>query len=130
MITMSSRAGLITGGLLGALGVAAGAFGAHALRGSVDARSLEIWRTAAHYQQIHAVAILAAALWVAADPRPLRRLALTLFTFGVVIFSGTLYPLALGGPKILGAITPIGGLCLIAGWLALAADGLRGRPSS
>lgn len=124
---MNGRWGLVMGGLLGATGVAAGAFGAHALRGTIGARELEIWQTAAHYQQVHAVAIVAAAAWALQDPRRLRRLALWLLCAGVVIFSGTLYPLALGGPRILGAITPLGGLCLIAGWATLAVEGLRLR---
>ncbi|MEZ4450018.1 MAG: DUF423 domain-containing protein [Nannocystaceae bacterium] len=124
---MNGRWGLVIGGFLGATGVAAGAFGAHALRGSIGARELEIWQTAAHYQQVHAVAILAAAAWASQELRPLRRVALWLLTLGVLLFSGTLYPLALGGPKILGAVTPLGGLCLIGGWATLAVEGLRSR---
>ena len=121
---MSGRVGLLLGALLGALGVAAGAFGAHALRGRIDARALEIWQTAAHYQQVHAAVIVAIALWIHHDPtpRPRQRLALALLLAGVVIFAGTLYPLALGGPRVLGAITPVGGLALILGWLCLAIE--------
>jgi len=121
---VSGRLGVVIGALLGALGVAAGAFGAHALRGALDGRSLEIWRTAAHYQQVHAVVILALAIWTLSDPRPRKRLALALLCAGVLIFSGTLYALALGGPRVLGAVTPLGGLCLIAGWLILVVEGL------
>ncbi|MCA9659709.1 MAG: DUF423 domain-containing protein [Myxococcales bacterium] len=122
---MNGRSGVIAAGLLGALGVAAGAFGAHALRGTIDGRSLEIWQTAAHYQQVHAAALLGAALWAMREPRPLRRLAIALFTAGIVVFAGALYPLALGGPKILGALAPFGGMCLIGGWLSLAIEGLK-----
>ncbi len=121
------RLALGVAAVLGALGVAAGAFGAHALRGRIDARALEIWQTAAHYQQVHAAVIIAAAVWAMQDPRPRRHLALALLIAGVVIFAGTLYPLALGGPRLLGAITPVGGLCLIAGWLTLAIEAFVGR---
>jgi len=125
---MNARNGVIAAGVLGALGVVAGAFGAHALRGSIDARNLEIWQTAARYQQIHAIALLAVSIWAQQDPRPLRRLSITLFTVGIIVFAGTLYPLATGlGPRMLGAITPIGGLCLIGGWVALVIEGLRLR---
>lgn len=93
--------------LLGFLGVALGAFGAHALEGKLDARGQELWRTAVFYQLVHAVAMLAA-------PSTSK-----LFGPGVLVFSGTLYALALGGPRWLGAVTPIGGLLLLAGWLKL-----------
>lgn len=121
---MSGRLGIILGALFGALGVAAGAFGAHALRGAIDARSLEIWQTAAHYQQVHAVVILTLGIWTLSEPRPRRSIALALFCVGVLIFSGTLYAVALGAPRALGAVTPIGGVCLIAGWTTLLAEGL------
>ena len=125
---MNGRHGVIAAGTLGALGVAAGAFGAHALRGSIDARSLEIWQTAAHYQQVHAVVLLAVSLWALQEERRLRRLAILLFTVGILVFAGTLYPLAIGlGPRMLGAITPIGGLCLIGGWLSVAIEGFQTR---
>ncbi len=125
---MNGRHGAFAAGILGALGVAAGAFGAHALRGTIDARSLEIWQTAAHYQQVHAAVLLGVALWAMQEERRLRRLAISLFTVGILIFAGSLYPLALGiGPRMLGAITPIGGLCLIGGWLAVAIEGFQSR---
>ena len=94
------------GAALGFLGVALGAFGAHALKGRVDA---ELWRTAVSYQMWHALALLVA------TPR-----AGLCFLAGTVIFSGTVYALALGAPRWLGAVTPLGGLLLLAGWLALA----------
>jgi uncharacterized membrane protein YgdD (TMEM256/DUF423 family) len=90
--------------LLGFLGVALGAFGAHALKDRVDP---ELWKTAVFYQLVHAVAILAA-------PSTAK-----LFGPGVLVFSGTLYALALGAPRWLGAVTPVGGLLLLAGWLRL-----------
>ncbi|MFT4621554.1 MAG: uncharacterized membrane protein YgdD (TMEM256/DUF423 family) [Myxococcota bacterium] len=102
-------------GVVGALGVALGAFGAHGLKGVVtDPHLLEVWETAARYHLIHAVALLG----VAAHPaRP--ALAGWLMVAGIVVFSGSLYTMTLTGQRWLGAITPIGGLCFIAGWLAL-----------
>jgi uncharacterized membrane protein YgdD (TMEM256/DUF423 family) len=113
---------LVAGGALGLLGVAAGAFGAHGLREAVPARDLEIWQTAAHYQQLHAVVLLVLA--VAPRLGIAGRWAAILFVFGIVVFSGTLYAMVLGGPRVLGAITPLGGLCLMAGWAALLLHGL------
>jgi uncharacterized membrane protein YgdD (TMEM256/DUF423 family) len=98
-----NKAGL----LLGFLGVALGAFGAHALQGRLDERGQELWRTAVAYQMWHALAILAVS----------DKGSKHLFTAGVAVFSGTLYALALGAPRGLGAVTPIGGLLLLAGWL-------------
>lgn len=95
--------------LLGLLGVALGAFGAHALQGRLDERGQELWRTAVFYQLTHAVAILAVA-----QPQ-----AKWLLAAGVLVFSGTLYALALGAPRWLGAVTPVGGLLLLGGWLKL-----------
>lgn len=117
---------LVAGAVLGLLGVAAGAFGAHALRGSVSARDLEIWQTGAHYQQLHAVLLVAVGLGARVESRALA-VASTLLTLGVLVFSGTLYAMVLGGPRALGAVTPLGGLSLMAGWAALAAHALTGR---
>jgi len=103
----------VAGAGLGFLGVAAGAFGAHALQGRLAPDLLPVWETAARYQLMHAI-VLVFAGWIGA------RLAGRLFTAGIVIFSGSLYLLALTGTRWLGAITPLGGLCLLAGWLALA----------
>lgn len=116
------RRTLAAGALLGLLGVAMGAFGAHGLRDSVSTRDLEIWQTGAHYQQLHAAVLVALGLL----GRPARALsvAATLLVVGVVIFSGTLYAMVLGGPRILGAITPLGGLCLMTGWAAIAVHAL------
>jgi uncharacterized membrane protein YgdD (TMEM256/DUF423 family) len=124
--TALARRTLAVGALLGLLGVAAGAFGAHALRGTVSARDLEIWQTGAHYQQLHAVVLVALALGARGSGRALA-VASTLFTVGVVVFSGTLYAMVLGGPRALGAVTPLGGLGLMAGWAALAVYALAGR---
>lgn len=103
-------------GLLGALGVALGAFGAHGLDSRIaDPHLLEVWETAARYHLVHALALVA----VAAHPRS-PALAGGLFVAGIAIFSGSLYCLTLTGLRQLGMITPVGGLCLVAGWIALA----------
>ena len=127
---MTAKIGIVLAGLFGLLGVAAGAFGAHGLREKVSARDLEIWHTGASYQQLHAVVLLAVALWAmhahaSGQPTQLHGVAMALFTAGVLIFSGTLYAMTLGGPRFLGAITPLGGLCLLAGWATIALIGLR-----
>jgi uncharacterized membrane protein YgdD (TMEM256/DUF423 family) len=122
-----ARAFLCAGALSGALAVAAGAFGAHALRGRLEPRMLEIYEVAARYQMYHALALVAVA-WIASrQPGPLPAAAGWLFLGGTVVFSGTLYCLSLGGPRWLGAITPLGGVALIGGWLALAAAALLRR---
>ena len=100
--------------LSGAIAVAAGAFGAHGASGA----AAEWLKTGAHYQLVHAVAALAVLRLDAKGPG-------WLFLAGGAIFGGTLYLMALGLPKWLGAITPIGGAMLIAGWLWLACIGLR-----
>ncbi len=104
---------------LGALAVALGAFGAHGLRSKVSAADLEIWKTAAHYHLIHAVLLFAIAQ--KEEFRWAKRLLLT----GILIFGSTLYLLVLTQVKILGAITPLGGLSLIAGWIALGVESGR-----
>jgi uncharacterized membrane protein YgdD (TMEM256/DUF423 family) len=103
-------------GIVGALGVALGAFGAHGLKGVVsDPALLVTWETAARYHLIHALALGL----VAAHPGQ-PKLAGGLFIIGMLLFSGSLYLLVLSEQRWLGAITPLGGLALIAGWLALA----------
>jgi len=104
--------------VLGALGVALGAFGAHALKARLEPQQLATWATAVDYHLIHAVALLALALYGAATGRAIGPAAAG-FCAGIVLFSGSLYGLALGGPRWLGPVTPLGGLCFIAGWLAL-----------
>jgi uncharacterized membrane protein YgdD (TMEM256/DUF423 family) len=108
------------------LGVAAGAFGAHGLRGHLDAQSLGTFETAARYEMYHAFALLAVA-WAAArwPASALVPWAGWLFLAGTVLFSGSLYALSLSGVRWLGAITPLGGIAFLAGWgcLALAARG-------
>jgi uncharacterized membrane protein YgdD (TMEM256/DUF423 family) len=108
------------GCVFGFLAVAAGAFGAHALRARLGAEMLAVWETAARYQMYHALALLAVAMAAARAPAGGWTAAGWLFTAGIVVFSGSLYLLAFSGTRWLGAITPIGGVCFLAGWVALA----------
>ncbi len=102
--------------LAGFLAVALGAFGAHGLRATLaETGRIANWETATLYHLVHAVALLALAL-----RDRVARLPFALFSAGILIFSGSLYVLALTNLKWLGAITPLGGLCLLGGWLALA----------
>ena len=109
----------VLGASFGAIAVLAGAFGAHGLAERVEARQLEAWRTAAHYLLLHAVLITAVGLYAQSAARD-PRLPLALLAAGSVLFSGSIFALVLGGPRLLGPVTPLGGLLLIAGWLATA----------
>lgn len=108
--------------VFGGLSVAAGAFASHALREKISERSLEIFDTGARYQMYHALALLLVALIISRleSPQPILVASGWLFIIGIVIFSGSLYALSLTGVKILGAITPLGGVAFLAGWGALA----------
>lgn len=121
-----ARTGLLVG-LAGASAVLLGAFGAHALRDVLDAPSRELWHTAVDYHVWHALA-LALAAGLGRGRR--GRFALAAFAIGIVLFSGSLYALALGAPRWTGIITPFGGLAFIAGWIALGLSlGLPGDDS-
>ena len=112
---MNSQAALRISAITGFLAVALGAFGAHGLHAVLEKNArLATWETAVLYHLTHSVVLL-----VIATLRPLRFTAWWLMLAGIAIFSGTLYVLALTNVKWLGAITPIGGVCLLAGWLAL-----------
>ena len=116
------------GGLMLALGVAIGAFGAHGLQGKLDAYSMDIYQRAVLYHYVHALGLLligALAGSNAISPT-LARWAGLLLLIGIVFFSGSLYILALTGNRTWGAVTPIGGICFIAGWVVLAVSGLKG----
>lgn len=117
---MTTFSALIRGAAIsGFIGVAAGAFGAHGLKNHVDPALLPIWHTAVLYQLIHTLALLMLVGLAAHINRHALRWTSRLFTAGIVIFSGSLYVLVLSNVKWLGAITPIGGLCFLAGWLCL-----------
>ena len=108
------------GSLSALIAVAAGAFGAHALRARLAPDLLAVFETGARYQMYHALALLAVA-WIASrSPSPLTAWAGWLFVIGTLLFSGSLYALALSGIRIFGAITPLGGLSFMAGWTCLA----------
>jgi len=105
--------------VLAFLGVALGAFGAHALRDRLSPALLQVWNTAVLYHLLHAVALFALGLFMRATGAQLATGA-WLLTAGVIVFSGSLYALALSGIKPLGAITPLGGVLFLAGWAWLA----------
>jgi uncharacterized membrane protein YgdD (TMEM256/DUF423 family) len=104
------------GALAAFIGVAFGAFGAHGLRGRLSAESLNVFETGVRYQMYHAFALFVVAIALARFGGWSVRAAGWMFTFGIVIFSGSLYALALTGVRTFGAITPIGGLAFLAGW--------------
>ena len=117
---------VLIGAGLGFLGVALGAFGAHALKGKVDADMLAVFETGVRYQFYHALALLIVGWACAHWTSPAITAAGWLFVAGTALFSGSLYALALTGIKSLGAITPIGGVCFLAGWACLAWAAWRG----
>ena len=110
------------GAAMGFAGVALGAFGAHGLEGRVDAQGLGWWNTASQYLLIHAVAVLACGLSGRAG---LTASGGWVMGIGALVFAGTLYAMALGAPRWLGAVTPLGGLGMLAGWAMIGAGALR-----
>jgi uncharacterized membrane protein YgdD (TMEM256/DUF423 family) len=106
----------------GFVAVAGGAFGAHGLQGRLDAHVLTIFETGARYQMYHALAIGLAAI---AARNSASQLACIMFLAGIILFSGSLYLLALTGARAFGFITPLGGLAFLAGWAALAWSAMR-----
>ncbi len=117
---MDSRRTLVVAAVLIALATIMGAFGAHALRAQWSGERLQVYETAVRYHFYHALGLLALGVLLrSADAELLRWVALLLLT-GIVLFSGSLYALSFGAPRALGAVTPLGGLLLIAGWLLFA----------
>lgn len=114
------------GSLLAFLGVTLGAFGAHALRDRLSPAMLQVWNTAVLYHLLHAVALFALGLY-AKNARADVKVGGSLLTAGVLVFSGSLYALALTGIKPLGAITPVGGVLFLAGWLWLAIKSVENK---
>ena len=126
---MNPRHWIILGAVLAALAIGMGAFGAHALRTRLTSgdtvtaesqRRLEVFETAARYQMYHALALVMVGLMAERRSSTMLRVAGGLFAVGVLLFCGSLYALVLSGIKLLGAITPLGGVAFIIGWLALA----------
>ena len=114
---------IICGAVSAASAVALGAFGAHALRATLDAQHLGWWQTGVQYQMWHALALVA----VGGSPLPRARTAAALFVAGSLLFAGSLYLMALTGLRWLGMVTPLGGAALIGGWLTLVWSALRVR---
>ena len=109
----------------GALAVVAGAFAAHGLSGHLPPDMLSVWETGARYHMYHALAMGLAALAAENNKEAGSRWSPKLFLAGIVLFCGSLYGLALGGPIWLGPVTPLGGVLLIAGWVCLAISAFR-----
>jgi uncharacterized membrane protein YgdD (TMEM256/DUF423 family) len=120
---------VIATSMIGASAVVLGAFGAHALRGTLDEHALATWHTAVEYQFWHALALLAAAALAQTHVTRALRVAAIAYVVGVVLFCGSLYAVALGAPRILGAVTPLGGVAFILGWLALGVHAWRDAAS-
>jgi uncharacterized membrane protein YgdD (TMEM256/DUF423 family) len=119
-----SRFPLVAASLMGLTGVALGAFGAHTLKATLMERGMvQAWETAARYHLFHALALVGIAAWLRADPGAngggAALWAARCWVAGTVVFSGSLYWFALGGPRWLGPVTPFGGLLLMAGWLLI-----------
>jgi len=116
---------LLVAAINGALAVAAGAFGAHGLQGRLDAHALQIFETAARYHMYHALAIGLAAFAIRDAAAGASATACAFFLGGILLFSGSLYLLALTGARAFAFVTPFGGLCFIIGWCALALAAIR-----
>ncbi|MDT8893479.1 DUF423 domain-containing protein [Halomonas sp. I1] len=125
---MHDRPWWLTTALSGALMVMIGAFGAHMLAHELTPRLMTAFETGVRYQAWHTLAMLGVLAWRSTVPLPGQRLVLALWAFGMLLFSGSLYGLALSGLSWLGPLTPLGGLLLILGWLTLAGTVLRASP--
>ena len=110
---------LMTASALLALAVALGAFGAHGLKSQLSTDMLQTWKTGVEYHFYHALGLLLIGILAVSNPSELVKWSAILLTAGIVLFSGSLYALAISGIKWLGAITPLGGLSFIAGWVLL-----------
>jgi len=118
---------IVIGAVLGGLGVALGAFGSHALRATLTANGrLDTYQTAVQYHLIHALALVGVGLLTAHIASPTLAWAGGLITLGVLIFSGSLYILSIFNIRIMGAVTPFGGVALLLGWACLAWAAYRG----
>lgn len=116
-----ARLFFVVASLLGALSVAGGAFGAHALKGTLSETALSSFETGVRYQMYHALGLLVVALLVKQSPEiSTLTIAGWCFIAGIVLFSGSLYGLSLAGIKALGPVTPLGGVAFMAGWVCLA----------
>ncbi len=117
---MNSARTLAAAGVLLALATACGAFGAHALKTQLAPERLQLWETAVRYQFFQALGLVGIGLTLRVIPAAALRAAAALILAGVLLFCGSLYALSFGGPRLLGALTPLGGLAWIGGWLMFA----------
>jgi uncharacterized membrane protein YgdD (TMEM256/DUF423 family) len=117
---VNSARTLAAAGVLLALATACGAFGAHALKTQLAPERLQLWETAVRYQFFQALGLLGIGLTLRVIPAAALRAAAALIVAGVLLFCGSLYALSFGGPRLLGALTPLGGLAWIGGWLMFA----------
>ncbi len=124
---MESRLFLLLGAIGGFFAVAFGAFGAHALTEILSPGLLEVFRTGVHYQATHSLALLAVGLLLRAEDCRAYRIAGWGFTLGILLFSGSLYLLAMVDTPLLGMVTPFGGLAFLVGWASLAWGLFRSR---
>ncbi len=120
-----ARLWLSLGALYGLLGVAFGAFGAHALKNRLGSEALALYHTAVQYQFFHTTALLAIGLLAQRAPSAALDWAGSAFALGILLFSGSLYLLALTGARGLGAVTPVGGVLFLVGWAALLYAALK-----
>ncbi|WP_087023519.1 DUF423 domain-containing protein [Thaumasiovibrio subtropicus] len=116
---------LVLASLSGALSVMLGAFAAHGLKAKLPPHLLDVFQTGVQYQFIHTLVLLVVGIWMRFLPTSGLSYAALFFALGIVMFSGSLYALALTGIKWFGPITPLGGLCFIIGWVALAVAAWR-----
>ncbi|MBS0581377.1 MAG: DUF423 domain-containing protein [Proteobacteria bacterium] len=122
---MNSSRTLALAGILLALATACGAFGAHALKSQLAPDRLQVWETAVRYHFFQSLGLLAVGLALRGLDNGALRAAAALVALGIVLFCGSLYALSFGGPRLLGMITPLGGLAWIVGWLCFAWGALR-----
>ncbi|MGA8276928.1 MAG: DUF423 domain-containing protein [Rhodanobacteraceae bacterium] len=118
-MNVASRSAGVAAAIAGAGAVVLGAFGAHALRGTLDPGALAIWHTAVEYQFWHALALLVVAQMLRTQASTAATIAASGLVVGMLLFCGSLYALALGAPRVTGIATPFGGLAFIVGWIAL-----------
>jgi len=117
---VNSARTLAAAGVLLALATACGAFGAHALKTQLAPERLQLWETAVRYQFFQALGLLGIGLTLRVIPAAALRAAAALILAGVLLFCGSLYALSFGAPRLIGALTPLGGLAWIGGWLMFA----------
>ncbi len=126
---------LVLAGAYGFVGVGLGAFGAHGLRARLDAvadgaQRMQWWQTGAQYHLVHALALVVAAYLAARTGTTAATVAGFCFAGGILLFSGSLYVMTLTGIRVLGAVTPLGGLLMLAGWASLVLAALRVKPGA